>query len=136
MTVDELNPWEIWFAKFPYEEEDGRFAKRPVIVLHANTKAVLVVKLTCHDFRRCDVYDVVLQKWQQAHLDRPSVARVSKTMEISPENLVMKIGTLQKEDAYAVFEAYTGFVASLTNLDFFKSCNDYRRRKRPLSEVS
>lgn len=136
MTVDKLNPWEVWFAKFPYEEEDGRFSRRPVIVLHATANAVLVVKVTCHDFRRCDSYDVILHNWKNAHLNRPSVARVSKTMEISPENLVMKIGTLQNEDAYAVFEAYSKFVASLTNLDFFKSCDAYKHRKTHIQDTS
>lgn len=119
MTVSELNPWEVWFAKFPYEEKDGRFSKRPVIVLHASETAVLVVKVTGHTFRRCDQFDVILSDWKCAHLDKPSVARVSKTMEITPDYFVKKIGTLQNTDAFAVFKAYSKFVAKLTNLSFF-----------------
>lgn len=108
-----FNPWEVWYARFPYEEADGRYSKRPVIVLHASSAAVLVVKVTCHSSRGCDKFDVDLAEWEAAHLNRPSVARVSKVMEITPDNFVMKIGDLQNTDAFAIFKAYSHYLRTL-----------------------
>lgn len=113
VPLAKFRPWEVWYAKFPYEEGDGRYSKRPVIVLHADCKTVLVVKVTCHSSRHCDRFDVNLKDWEAAHLNRPSVARISKVMEITPDNFVMKIGDLHNTDAFAVFRAYSNYIRSI-----------------------
>lgn len=118
MSEKEFRPWEVWYAKFPYEEQDGRWSKRPVVILHATKRAVLVAKITTHEKRRCDDLDVILRHWKSAHLNKPSVVRVSKVIEISPENFVMKIGALDEDDSFALLNAYTKFVTSKTNLSF------------------
>lgn len=125
MSEREFNPWEVWYAKFPYEEQDGRWSKRPVVILHAAERAVLVAKITTHSRRLCDDLDVTLRHWRSANLDKPSVIRVSKVIEITADNLIMKIGSLDKDDSSALLDAYVRFVLAKTdlNLDMFKSRN-------------
>ncbi len=116
MSANEFRPWEVWYANFPYEEQDGRWSKRPVVILHVTERAVLVAKITTHSKRRCDDLDVVLHHWKSANLNKPSVIRVSKIIEITPENFIMKIGSLGKDDSSALLDAYTKFVFSKTDL--------------------
>lgn len=106
-----FNPWEVWYAQFPYEEDSTRHSGRPVIVLQAKASTVLVVKVTCHTMRRADCFDTPLRFWKDAHLDRPSVARVSKAIELPHANLLTRIGVLKNYDAFAVFESYTSYLS-------------------------
>lgn len=110
MATKEFNPWEVWFANFPYEEDDTKYSSRPVIVLQANVDYVLVVKVTCHTMRRADSFDTPLRFWKDAHLDRPSVARVSKATALTKDNLIRRIGVLKNYDAFAVFGAYSAYL--------------------------
>lgn len=113
MTSKEFNPWEVWYARFPYEEDPTKFTCRPVIVLHANATTVLVVKVTCHASRSADSFDTPLRFWKDAHLDRPSVARVSKATELPYASLLMRIGVLKNYDAFAVFRSYSAYITCL-----------------------
>lgn len=106
MFAKQFNPWEVWYAEFPFEDIEGKCSGRPVIVLSATNHTVLVVKVTCHSRRSADKFDIPLRFWDYAHLNYPSVARVSKTIELTPDKLMKKIGTLCSSDAFSVFNAY------------------------------
>lgn len=112
MKTKEFNPWEVWYAKFPYEEDNTQYTSRPVIVLRAGAGKVLAVKVTCHVMRRADCFDTPLHFWKDAHLDHPSVARVSKATEIAQDDLIRRIGVLKNHDAFAVFDAYSAFLTN------------------------
>lgn len=111
-------PKEVWTAKFPYEENDGRYKVRPVIVL-ADTSGsdievaemtaeenYLSVKVTSHPEREEDKGDAVIIKWREASLRRPSVARVSKTMNIPRSQFVRKIGETDDSDFINILQLF------------------------------
>ena len=68
-----MNRGEVWFAKFPYEDEPDKFKYRPVIILdngNIEELKVLVVKVTTKERKE----DVPIIYWQEAKLRFKSFA--------------------------------------------------------------
>lgn len=104
-----LKMWEIWFANFPFDDSDVK-KKRPVIVLNIEPAEVLSIKVTSHNARNDDKYDVAIEKWEEAGLDRPSVARISKSMILIKDEFIHKIGTLHTNDQTNIMMKYIQFI--------------------------
>lgn len=107
-----MKQWEVWYAKFPYEEDASIEKIRPVIIINVETLECLSVKVTSHDVREADKYDTPIKYWKEAGLKRPSVARVSKTMRLSNEKFVNRKGVLHEEDRQIIMERFIEFVNS------------------------
>jgi hypothetical protein len=99
-----MNQWEVWFAKFPYEDDPTTLKDWPVIVLDVEKLEVLSVKVTSHDIRDKDEYDTTIFHWKEAGLDRPSVARVSKTMYLNPDSFHYKLCDLHIDNRNAILQ--------------------------------
>jgi hypothetical protein len=89
---------EVWFAKFPYEENKNIKKSRPVIVLDVQTLEVLSVKVTKTEPRENDEYDTPILYWEDAKLRFKSTARISKTMYLSKNEFSRKLGDLHSVD--------------------------------------
>ena len=103
--------WEIWFAKFPFEEDPSIEKERPVIILNVEPLEVLSVKVTSHKVRNEDEYDIAIEHWQEAGLRKPSVARISKAMFLDNNKFEYKIGTLHDDDKVSIFTKYKEYIA-------------------------
>lgn len=102
---------EVWFARFPYEEQPDAYTERPVVVLDDNnTIGILSVKITSKKARECDPYDTPIIYWDKAGLRVASTARVSKTMILEESRFKFKIGDLQEEDLDSIKESYMKFL--------------------------
>ena len=95
---------EIWFARFPLEEDESRTINRPVLVVHSRNDEYLVVKVTTHEPRDNDKFDVELKQWQAANLKFPSTARVSKLRLLPERNFINKIGVIDDNDWESITE--------------------------------
>lgn len=107
-----MNVWEVWFALFPYEENPDVLKPRPVIVLDTQTFEVLSTKVTSHNERDEDPYDVPILHWKESGLKHKSVARVAKTIQLDKDKFKYKIGTLKEEDQKRIEEAYIKFISN------------------------
>ena len=105
-----MRVWEIWFADFPFEEDATVIKKRPVIILNVEPFEVLSVKVTSQSVRDKDNYDTPIQHWREAGLNKPSIARISKTMYLNKQNFIHKIGTLCDEDKITILTKYTEYL--------------------------
>ena len=101
-----INKGEVWFVKFPLEEDITQSVKRPVVVIDRDVQElkVLSVKVTKHDVREWDDYDTPIVYWQQAKLRFKSTARVAKTMLLDENMFVHKIGDLHQDDLHDIEE--------------------------------
>ena len=109
--MSKFNIGEVWFARFPYEEQPGAYSDRPVVVLDDNnTIGILSVKVTSKGVREYDPYDTPIVYWDKAGLRVASTARVSKTMILEESRFQFKIGSLQQADLDAIKESYMKFV--------------------------
>ncbi len=102
---------DVWFAKFPLEEDDSVFHSRPVIILDVESLIVLVVKVTKTSPRPNDKYDIPINYWQYANLNFKSTARVSKTQILNHSQLVFKIGTIHPSDFTSIQNTYMQYIS-------------------------
>lgn len=107
-----MNQWEVWFAKFPYEDNPSILKDRPVIVLDVEKLEVLSVKVTSHNVRDKDEYDTPIKYWKEAGLYRPSVARVSKVMYLTLDKFHYKLGDLHIDDKNTILQQYVKYIQS------------------------
>ncbi|MFR3298651.1 MAG: type II toxin-antitoxin system PemK/MazF family toxin [Fusobacterium sp.] len=111
-----MNRGEVWFAKFPYEDEPDKFKYRPVIILdngNIEELKVLVVKVTTKERKE----DVPIIYWQEAKLRFKSFARTAKFLLLPQEDFKFKIGDLHPDDLSLI---ETSFIEYFLNSDLNK----------------
>ena len=101
---------DVWFARFPLEEDNSKYISRPVIVLDAERLEVMVVKVTKTAPRFADKYDVPIIYWQYANLRFQSTARVSKTLLLDHSQFDFKIGSLHPTDLLSIREVFKQYI--------------------------
>ncbi len=103
---------DVWWAKFPYEDNPNEYTIRPVVILDKETVGLLSVKVTKHEAREYDPYDTPILYWNEAGLKLASTARVSKTMILDKSRFKDRIGTLHKDDLLNIQQQYVKFIQS------------------------
>jgi len=90
-----MKRYEIWWAKVKFEESDD-IKERPVMIW--NDQVFLVAyKMTGTD--RGDGPDEYRVKyWAEAGLDKPTTIRLQKVLKLTKEDLLYKIGELDKRE--------------------------------------
>ena len=101
---------EVWFVEFPLEEDKTQIINRPVVVLDENILGVLSVKITKHQPRATDPYDIPILYWEEAGLRLASTAKVSKVMLLSKDSFIFQIGNLCEEDIERIEASYKDFI--------------------------
>ncbi|MFA9465601.1 MAG: type II toxin-antitoxin system PemK/MazF family toxin [Velocimicrobium sp.] len=104
-----INQWDLWFADFPFEDSN-QSKDRPVIVLNVDPLEVLSVKITTHNVRDMDTYDTPITKWREAGLKQESIARISKTTNLTQDKFRRKIGVLHNDDTMEIMKKYVEFI--------------------------
>lgn len=104
--MNKFNKGEVWFAEFPFEEDNSRTTYRPVVVLDEDKLSVLSVKVTRHAVRADDPFDTPIVHWEDAGLNFFSTARVSKIMNLNADDFIFQIGTLHPDDLEAIEKQY------------------------------
>lgn len=107
-------PSEVWYAHIPKEENPNDVMRnRPcVIVDNDDSGEVLIIKLTTHEPREYDRYDVVLKDWQKCGLSRESTARVSKIQKLCLSQFDNFKGELSQRDKTAIIDALSSYLNS------------------------
>ena len=101
---------QIWYAKFPLEEDSSSFIERPVIIADIKLPNLAVVKITKHAPRSNDPYDVLIKRYKEAGLKYPSTARISKDVIINENQIDNKKGELHLIDYKNVFDTLNKFL--------------------------
>lgn len=99
---------EVWFVRFPFEEDKTKHTVRPVIVLNSNDLKVLSVKVTKQGSR--DEYDTPIIYWKHAKLRFESIARVSKTINLDKSDFVFRLGKLHDDDLKLIQTKFIEYV--------------------------
>jgi mRNA-degrading endonuclease toxin of MazEF toxin-antitoxin module len=120
-----INPQEVWWARFPFEEDPTKFTTRPVIVLQeisvedmlsvleieTDESNYLSVKVTKHKVRSNDPYDTEIVKWREANLNEKSTARIAKTINLPKSQFIDKIGIADDEDYERILTKYGTYLS-------------------------
>lgn len=91
--------YDIFYFDMKYEDGDGH-KRRPVLVvkLKDNGEKCTVAKMTGTPPREGYKGEILLSKWKEAGLKKPTTVRLSKSATLKSEWLTEKIGTLTDED--------------------------------------
>lgn len=94
---------EIWYVKYPYQEDSTQTTKRPAIFIKNTAGGIeaLVIKVTKqlkHLGKDKYKVDFILKDWEAANLDKKSLARISNYAVIDKKDFIHKIGELTEED--------------------------------------
>lgn len=73
----------------------------------------MTVKVTSHEQRKKDDYDVPIIHWNYCGLKRPSIARVAKSIYLTYDKFSIKLGELHKDDQEAIFRKYIEYIKSI-----------------------
>ena len=73
--------WEIWHARFDFSEGKG-YKYRPVIVVDTCDDGSLVMMVTSAGNKLHLEHDYLIRDWQEAGLEKPSIARADRIAEI------------------------------------------------------
>jgi len=101
---------EIWYAKFPLEEDSSKFIERPVIIADVGLPNLVVIKITKHIPRERDPYDIPIIRYKEAGLKNPSTARISKAIIIDVSQVDNRKGALHSLDYENIFGALNNFL--------------------------
>jgi len=101
---------EIWYAKFSIEEDSSKFIERPIIIADVRLPNLVVIKITKHDPRESDPYDVPIIRYKEAGLIHPSTAKISKAVIIDVGQVDNRKGALQSLDYDNIFGTLNSFL--------------------------
>ena len=95
--------WDVWHARFNYDGNKG-YKYRPVLVVSVSNSGTLVMMITSATNKLSLEHDYHLQNWQNAGLEKPSIARCDRIAEIPADYLgsAGKIGHLSERDIKAI----------------------------------
>lgn len=104
MVSDKFKQGDVFLIKVFYQLTGGTKV-RPIVIV-SNEKAidldVVITPITGHDKR--NEFDIPIEKWKEAGLEKPSIARTSKLKTIHNNILYRKIGELDGEDLKNVLD--------------------------------
>ena len=112
---------EVWLAWVAFDDLPGEGKYRPVIVIHVDDEAILVlsVPVTSTAPRNCDEYDIEIFEWEKVPLEHKSTARISMTKLLQLKDFEKKIGVLSDDD----WENVTNLVMDYVEWHDIKSSN-------------
>ncbi len=108
-----IQPQEVWFARFPFEEDATQWKVRPVIVLDVNEQEAVVLSVMVSSTAPRGEYDIELFAWADVPLDHRSTARISRTIHLPMVNFVRRIGRLTDDDWENVTNLYMDYLQSV-----------------------
>ena len=108
----DIKEGEVWFVKFPLEENPNSTINRPIIVLDVDRMQVLSVKITKHKPRKKDLFDYPIIQWKKSGLKFKSTARIGKVLTLNRDCFIFKIGTLIQSDMNKITELYINYIST------------------------
>lgn len=93
--------WELWYAKVKFEDNPDEVKERPVLIIDNSEAYILAFKVTSHE-PRADSLEYEIIKWVSAGLSKESTIRLSKKLELLPQDIIRKIGKLHPFDIAAI----------------------------------
>jgi hypothetical protein len=101
---------EVWYARFPLEEDASKYIERPVIIADVLLPDIAVIKVTKHNIRSNDSFDTPIIFFKEAGLKLPSTARISKLVIINESQIDNRKGKLHSIDQTVIFDKLNIFL--------------------------
>ena len=109
----EICPQEVWFAEFPFEEDESIVKERPVIVLAVDDDTCKVLSMKVTSREPYSEFEITLFDWAKIPLHHESTAVASDVKNIRKSDFRRKIGRLSDNDWNNVTDLYYSFLKSV-----------------------
>ena len=110
-----IQPKEVWFADFPFEEDETKSKDRPVIVLDTDEETCKVLSMKITSSAPHSEFEIEIFDWEKVPLNHKSTADASAVMNISKKRFRRKIGCLSDDDWDNVTDLYVRYLKSIGN---------------------
>lgn len=111
--MKEILPQELWFAEFPFEEDESKTKERPVIVLAVDNVTCKVLSMKVTSTAPYSEFEITLFDWNKVPLHNKSTAVVSAVRSIKKSDFRCKIERLSDDDWDNVTDLYYRFLKSM-----------------------
>ena len=111
--MTEIQPQEVWFAEFPFAEDETQSKERPVIVLTVDDESCRVLSMKITSSRPRDEFEIELFDWNKIPLHHKSTAVASAVKSILKDKFRRKIGRLSDDDWDNVTDLYFRYLKSI-----------------------
>ena len=108
----EILPQDVWFADFPFAEDETRFKERPVIVLDVDDETCTVFSMKVTSTKPYSEFEIELFDWADIPLDHISTAVASDVREISKSKFRKRIGRLSDDDWINILDLHERYLKS------------------------
>lgn len=105
-----IQPQDVWFADFPYEDDPAQSKDRPVIVLDVDDETCTVLSMKVTSTAPVTEYEIELFDWEKIPLNHKSTAVASSVMLVSKRRFRKKIGRLSNDDWQNVLTLYEQYL--------------------------
>ena len=107
-----IQPQEVWFAEFPFNEDKTQSKDRPVIVLAVDDESAKILSMKVTSTPPQSEYEIELFDWSKIPLHHKSTADASRVLRIPKRRFRRKIGKLSDDDWDNVTDLYTRYLQS------------------------
>ena len=104
--------WEIYTALVKYEDNPSIIEERPVLIIDKDYAYVLKITSQEHQERE---YDIKIENWREAGLEKESYVRIDKKIEIPKKDFIKRIGKLDSIDIKNITSEYNKMLKELKN---------------------
>ena len=105
-------PQEVWFAEFPFEEDDTQSKDRPVIVLDVDDENCKVLSMKVTSSEPYSEFEIEIFNWADVPLHHRSTADASAVRVVLKRKFRRRIGRLSDDDWQNVTDLYIKFLQS------------------------
>ena len=111
--MKKICPQEVWYAEFPFEENENIIKERPVIVLDVDDETCMILSMKVTSTEPYSEYEITLFDWAEIPLPHESTAVASDVRSISKSDFRRKIGKLSDDDWDNVTDLYYQYLKSI-----------------------
>ena len=104
---------EVWFAEFPFEEDETQSKDRPVIVMDVDDDTCKVLSMKVTSRKPFSEFEIEIFDWNEIPLKHKSTADASSVQAISKDRFRRKIGRLSDADWNNVTDLYVYYLKSI-----------------------
>lgn len=113
MLTKKIYPQEVWFAEFPFAEDETIRKERPVIVLDVDDETCKVLSMKVTSAPPYSEFEITLFDWAKIPLHHESTAVASDVRVILKEDFRRRIGRLSDDDWDNVTSLYYDYLKSI-----------------------
>ena len=110
--MKKILPQEVWFADFPFSDDETKSKKRPVIVLEVDEKVCKVLSMKITSRKPFSEFEIELNDWADIPLHHKSTADASDVKLVAKNDFLHRIGKLSNDDWDNVTNLYVDFLKS------------------------